>query len=167
RLRLPPATNDVDYSTIFDVRLVLYFLCMHDPQLEADIRATFPASGEAAQGFSARLHAPDEYFVFGPGPDGTDTITFSLDPRAFPFNQRNLQITELGVLVLRDRGQDPPEAFNNGPLTVTMGGVTASGTTDASGVIHTDGGAGDLAAFIGQGIENVAVMFTGPDAARA
>lgn len=166
RLSLPPGTNDVDFDSIFDVRLVLHFTAMHDPQLEAQIRATFPADGQAAQGFSARLHAPDQYFVFGPADGQSDSITFTLDPRAFPFNQRDLEITELGVFVLQDQGQDPAVPFTGIPLSVELGGTSRSGTTDGDGVIHTDSGGGALADFIGEDIDDVKVTFTGPAAQR-
>ena len=150
RLQVPPSSNDVDYTSLFDVRIVYYFLCLHDTQLEAQIRAAMPTTGQAAQAFSARLHAPDQFFAFGPDPDGSDTITFTLDPRSFPFNQKNLRVTELAVSVLRDRGQDPPVGFEGVDLDVTLNEVTRSGTTDAEGVVASDSGSGPLAPFAGR-----------------
>jgi tetratricopeptide (TPR) repeat protein len=165
RLRVPPGSNDVDYASIFDVRIVLYFLCLHDARLEAQIRAAMPTTGEAAQAFSARLHAPDQYFAFGPDP-GSDTIRFTLDPRAFPYNQQHLRIAEIGVSVLRSEGQKPAVAFGGVDLDVTLGGSTRSGTTTADGVVASDRGGGALGGFAGEPVGDVEVTFTGPDAQR-
>lgn len=167
RLRVPPGTNDVDYTSLFDVRIVFYFLCLHDTRLETQIRAALPTRGQAAQAFSARLHAPDQFFAFGPDPDGGDTIRFTLDPRSFPFNQKNLRFTEVGVSVLHDEEQDPPNAFTGVDLDVTLDGVTRSGTTDANGVVASDTGSGPLAAFAGRPVGDIDITFTGPDGQRA
>ncbi|MGQ0570142.1 MAG: hypothetical protein ACT4P5_11570 [Armatimonadota bacterium] len=158
RLELPMATNDVDFATISDVRLVLYFYCLHDRDLEATIRATFPANDEAAQSFSARLHAPDEFFAFGAPPDGSNTMTFSLNPRVFPYNQLNRASTRVGIQVLRNSASGRAEPFPNVALTVSMAGQSGSGTTDANGVLSSDGA---LAPLLNRPLGDVRVEFTG------
>jgi hypothetical protein len=160
RVELPIDTNDVDFSTISDVRLVLYFYALHDDELEETIRATFPSDGEASQSFSARLHAPDEFFAFGPAPDGSDTIAFALDPAVFPYNQQNLVSTQLGVQVLRYNSAGVAEPFPDVDLTVRMAGQSGSGTTDGNGLLATDGVAGPLVDLVGQPVGDVEVEFT-------
>jgi hypothetical protein len=166
RLELPPGTNDVDYSTISDIRFILYFYCLHDPGLEATIRATFPASGEAAQSFSARLHAPDQFFAFGPPPDGSAAITFALDARAFPFNHRNLRISDVGIQTLRAAVSGRSEPLPNAAVTVRLGALSVAGATDADGVFATNAGAGPLAPLVNQPIGDITIEFTA-DADRA
>jgi hypothetical protein len=159
---VPPATNDIDYTTLSDVRLVLYFTCLHSADLEATIRANAPKSGEAAQSFSARLHAPDEFFAFGPPPDGSRTIRFALDARAFPFNQRNLQSTQIGVQVLRASETGMAQPFPGVALTLRMAGKSGAGTTDSQGSLATTGAGGPLASLVHQPLGNVEIEFTGP-----
>jgi tetratricopeptide (TPR) repeat protein len=167
RLELPPDSNDVDFTTISDVRLVVYFYCLHDPNLEVSIRATFPTTGEAAQSFSARLHAPDEYFAFGPPPDGGSRITFALDPRIFPYNQLNLRSTRLGVQVLRTNASGRAEPAPGMAVTVSMAGLSGSAVTDANGLAVSDGAGSPLDVLLNQPVGDVSVEFTGPGEDRA
>jgi tetratricopeptide (TPR) repeat protein len=166
-LEVPPDTNDVDYMSISDLRLVIYLYCLHDPGLEATIRATFPASGEAAQSFSARLHAPDQYFAFGPPPDGASTITFVLDPRIFPYNQLNLRSTQVGVQVLRTSASGRAEPAPGLAVTVSMAGVSGAAVTDAEGLVASDGAGSPLDVLVNQPVGDVSIEFTGPPEDRA
>jgi tetratricopeptide (TPR) repeat protein len=164
RLEVPPATNDIDYTTISDVRLVLFFHCLHSPELETKIRAKFHKTGEAGQVFSALLHAPDQFFAFGPPPNGTNKITFNLNPRVFPYFQRNQRVTEIGVHVLQQTEAGLAKPFDGVPLIVRMAGQSGQGTTNSQGTLATDNGAGALAALVGQPVGDVEIEFTGTDA---
>jgi hypothetical protein len=165
-LEIPASANDIDFTTISDVRFVMYFHCLHSPNLESTIRSKFPLQGEASQSFSAKLHAPDQFFAFGP-PPGTNTIRYDLTPQIFPYNQRNLQTTQVGIQVLKTSATGLAEPFAGVALTVRAGGGSATGTTNAQGIVASGLGDGALAALINRPVGPVEVTFNGPAEQRA
>jgi hypothetical protein len=87
QLDLPLSANDFDYDGILDVHVVLYFDAFFDPSLETTIRASLPATGGGARGFSMRLTFPDELFYLKNQGEGDLIVDASL----FPLNQLNLK----------------------------------------------------------------------------
>ena len=164
-LEVPASANDIDYTTISDVRFVMYFQCQHSPTLETKIRATFPTSSEASQSLSARLHAPDQFFSFGSR--GSNAILFDLNPRVFPYNQRNQVTTQVGVQVLRTNAIGRAEPFAAVPLTVKLAGQSAGGTTNRGGLVASGLGDTTLGALLNKPVGPVEVTFSGPAEQRA
>jgi len=86
RLELPFGANDLDYSDILDVHLILYYDGFFDRTLETTIRGQLPAAGSAARAVSLSFSAPDEFFILKN--QGAAELVF--DVTMFPRNQKDL-----------------------------------------------------------------------------
>jgi hypothetical protein len=63
-LEMPKAANNMNYQTITDVKLVIYYTALFDNGLRnLDIRR-WPKSGDAYRGFSMRFQFPDTFYHF-------------------------------------------------------------------------------------------------------
>lgn len=118
RLELPKNMNDADYRTIADVKVILYFDALYDPELEAKIGGHYDEDGKWVDGlvkkyekevsggaeldqiasFSLRQHFPDEFFSLTEG-----KIEFELLDGDFPLYMTNKKVKKVMVLAL-DRG---------------------------------------------------------------
>ena len=129
-LEIPPHANDLDYSTISDVRMIVYYTAQHDPLLETAIRSNLPTTGSEAAVIPFRILLPDAYFAF------LDTGEMNFDLRAadFAYNQENLVIKEVAIRVVRQDGADPSGIS----LTVETGGDQGQDTTDGNGTVRSD-----------------------------
>lgn len=88
QLELPKHLNDVDFRSIADVQVILYFDALYDPDLEHTVKElVWKYEKELSGGqrldqtvaFSMRQHFPDEFFSFSGG-----EITFELLDGDFP-----------------------------------------------------------------------------------
>jgi hypothetical protein len=95
-LEVPRGTNDLNYETIRDIRIVFYFESFYDEGLAAAITAALPAEGTWQRSYSLATEFPDAFFRF------QDTGTLNFDSRAgdFPLHHANLEIRSLSVLAL-------------------------------------------------------------------
>lgn len=129
-LEIPPHANDLDFATISDVRMIVYYTAQHDPLLETQVRNALPNTGAEAAIIPFRILLPDAYFAF------LDTGEMNFDLRAadFAFNQENLRIKEAAIRVVRQDGADPSGIV----MSVETGGDQGTDKTDATGTVRSD-----------------------------
>jgi len=128
QLDMPLSANDMDFGSIIDVQLVLYYDGFFDPTLESKIIAGLPKSAAATRVTSMRLTFPDELFYLR----GQGQAELVYDETLFPMTQTNLKRTKSSIRVSGDA------ATTNG-LTLhvasAMSGKTYTVKTDANGVV--------------------------------
>ncbi len=129
-LDIPPHANDLDYATISDVRMIVYYTAQHDPLLETSVRSTLPKSGSEAAVIPLRILLPDAYFAFL----DTGEMTFDLRAADFAYNQEKLAIKEAAIRIVRQDGADPSGIS----LRVETGGDQGQDITDANGTVRSD-----------------------------
>jgi tetratricopeptide (TPR) repeat protein len=129
-LHVPPDANDVDYRTISDVKVILYYTAQHDEELESAVRATLPTTGESSTGVPVRLLFPDEFYSFL----DTGEMTLQLSESDLARNQVDLKVRSIALRVRMQQGA----SAHGLTVRVANGAVNASATTDASGTIRSD-----------------------------
>jgi hypothetical protein len=129
-LQVPPDANDVDYRTISDVKVILYYTAQHDEELESAVRATLPTTGESSTGVPVRLLFPDEFYSFL----DTGEMTLQLSESDLARNQVDLKVRSIALRVRMQQGA----SAHGLTVRVANGAVNASATTDASGTIRSD-----------------------------
>ena len=141
-LELPPDVNDVDYRTITNVHLVLYYDAYHSDRVADVVKAELAAATreEWMLGLAMRFQYPDEFYDFR----ATGTLTVVVDEGSVPFPHVAPVLRTLHVGVETAEGVSAA----NLTLTVTAHGTTVDATTDANGVAGTT--AGPLAALRGR-----------------
>jgi hypothetical protein len=142
QLRLPRRSNDFDFRRIFDVQFILYYTAQFSAGLRDAVLALPPRPGELAllKNFGLRYDFPDAWYGFYRG-GGT---TFALDRFRLPMNQQNFKIGATHVRLVTRAG------VSNQGIDVQLtapGGISGTATTDAAGMISTDGP--ELAAMVG------------------
>ncbi len=123
QLDLPPGANDLDYSQILDVHLVLYADGFVDADLEKSVTASLPTTGSASRVVSLALSYPEElFYLLNQG-----TAELRLDPSMFPTSQTGLTCTRAllrlsgpGAAQARVRLTSP--AIGAQPLDLTLDG---------------------------------------------
>lgn len=128
-LEIPPHANDLDYATVSDVKMIVYYTAQHDLVLEPQIKATLPVSGSASAVIPFRILLPDAYYAL----IDTGEMTFDLRERDFAFNQVNLRVRQVAVRLARQAVADPSGVV----LTVATDGRQEQDTTDATGTIRS------------------------------
>ena len=101
-LEVPRGTNDLNYDTIRDIRLVFYFESFYDENLAALITAGLPAEGTWQRSYSLATEFPDAFFRF------QDTGELNFDSRSgdYPLHHAELEIGSLTMLALPEAGRD-------------------------------------------------------------
>ncbi|MGC2407626.1 MAG: hypothetical protein WA431_14575, partial [Candidatus Cybelea sp.] len=125
QLDLPLDANDLDFGSIIDVQLVLYYDGFFSADLEPTIKAGLPKSASATRVTSMRLTFPDELFYLR----GQGSAQLIYDAALFPMTQTNLSRTKSSLRVLGD--------------PATINGLTLHVTSAALGkefVVKTDAG---------------------------
>jgi hypothetical protein len=143
QLDMPLSANDIDFSSIIDVQLVLYYDGFFDPDLETKIKANLPKSSKATRVTSMQLTFPDELFFLKS--QGQAQLTY--DATLFPMTQKNLKRTKSSLRVTGDL------ATTKGlTLRVTSAVTTKTYTvkTDASGIVAGAAAADPLSQLNGQ-----------------
>lgn len=105
-LEMPPSANDLDFSSITDVRLVFYYRAKFDPILGENMKAQVAALAgvtQRARNIALRYVYPDLYFGF----QKTGQLAFTLSPLDFPFNELDPQISAFGLVLMPNPGVDP------------------------------------------------------------
>ncbi|HLL77835.1 MAG TPA: hypothetical protein VK421_21440 [Pyrinomonadaceae bacterium] len=138
-LEVPPDSNDLNYQSVSDIKLVLYYESYHDPLLEKAVRQALPATGRWSRGFSLRFNHPDAFFLL------IEQATTGFDIRAgdFPYNQLNVTVERLAVYVIPEAG------FSAAGVEISVAkdaGGAATVTTGADGTVSSD--PGDAAAVL-------------------
>lgn len=129
-LELPPGANDVNFQTVADVKLILYYTAQHSQELEKQIKATLPLTGESSTGIPFRLLFPDEFFSFL----DSGNLVFELRDSDFAFNQVQLKVKNVAVRAVTHEGT----SSQNITVRINHDGDNATATTDASGMVKSD-----------------------------
>jgi hypothetical protein len=129
-LEIPPSANDVNYQTITDVKLIVYYTAQHSEELEQQIKVDLPATGENSTAIPFRLLFPDEFFSFL----DTGDLQFRLRDTDFAFNQTQLKVKSVALLVATHPGT------SQAGITVHLAhdGDEATTQTDANGMVAPD-----------------------------
>src|SRR5262249_29248971 len=90
-LEIPPAANDINYQTIADVKMIIYYTAQFDTLLETKIKAGLPKTGEKNTVIPFRILFPDEYFTF----IDTGELRFKLLASDFAYNEINLLVKNI------------------------------------------------------------------------
>jgi hypothetical protein len=140
-LDIPMAANDLNYQTISDVKMIVYYTAQYDALLENNIRAALPKTGAKNMALPFRIVFPDEYFRF----IDTGELKCKLQATDFAYNEIKQMVKNISLKVVTEG-----MPANNLKFTVQQEAVSAKATTDANGVIKSDkaNAANPLNAFI-------------------
>jgi hypothetical protein len=132
-VELPPSSNDLNYETISDIKLVIYYTARHDRLLEEKIRSKLPTSGQSSMAIPFRVLFPDEFFAFL----DTGQLNFEIVPSDLPYNEKNHLVRGLAVKVSTEEGTS---AQNLMIEIVHKDGAAISGKkkTDKDGMVMLD-----------------------------
>jgi hypothetical protein len=135
-LVFPPDSNDVDYTSITNVHLLLYFDAYYNERVANVVRAELAATAlyEYSLGVGLRFQFPDQFFAL----QTTGAVTFTLDPTYLPFDHTAAIIRSAHLVV-----ETTPGVGAGGLIlqfTNAAGTVNVSLTTDARGAVSTDDG---------------------------
>jgi hypothetical protein len=139
RLDLPMDQNDLDFSSLTDVRLTFSYKARFDPELGAAVRrdlASRPGINARLRGLALRWTYPDEYAQF----QSSGNLDLELRPADFRRNETSPVITNLGLVVAAN-GRSPEGWL---ATLVPPNGAQASGPLAADGSVNF--GAGSPAA---------------------
>lgn len=128
-LDIPMAANDLNYQTISDVKMIVYYTAQYDTLLENNIRAALPKTGAKNMALPFRIVFPDEYFGF----IDTGTLNFRLQATDFAYNEINQMVKNISVKVVTEG-----VPANNLKFTVKQEATVAQAVTDANGVIKSN-----------------------------
>lgn len=131
-IELPKSSNDLNYDTISDIKVIFYYTARHYAPLEASVKNTLPQGGEQSMVIPFRVLFPDEYFSFL----DSGELNFDLRTSDFPYNQMDFKSANLSLRVKTSDGVS--NAGITAQLTHVGDGTQASMATDASGTIKTD-----------------------------
>jgi hypothetical protein len=145
QLDMPFSANDIDFGSIIDVQLVLYYDGFFDPGLETKIIAGLPTSAAATRVTSMRLTFPDELFYL----KGQGQAELTYDETLFPRTQTKLKRAKSSLRVSGDA------ATTNGltlSIASTATGATYKVKTDANGVVAGTAAADPLSVLNGSAV---------------
>jgi hypothetical protein len=159
-LSLPKGINDVDYGALTDVRITFYYKARFDPTLRDTVLAQLaarPGFASRQRGIPLRWLYPDAFFQF------QNTGRLALSPAAsdFPYNQRTLVLTDIGVQVQTDGSVSA--AGLKVALATPAHGATATATLDANGQFSSAGGNVWAPLAAGTAIGDYALAMTAAD----
>lgn len=101
-LEIPKLSNNFDYRTITDVKLVIYYTALFDEELKQETAARLVAEHNADQAnrttvsvFKARYDFPDEFYHFINTPEGDSAqMEFDISDHYFPQNELKREVTD-------------------------------------------------------------------------
>lgn len=140
-LDIPMAANDLNYQTISDVKMIVYYTAQYDQLLENNIRATLPKTGAKNMALPFRIVFPDEYYRF----IDTGELKCLLQATDFAYNETKQMVKNISLKVVT-----AGMPANNLKFTVQQEAISAKAVTDADGVIKSNkaDAANPLNAFI-------------------
>lgn len=140
-LDIPMAANDLNYQTISDVKMIVYYTAQYDQLLENNVKAALPKTGAKNMALPFRIVFPDEYFKF----IDTGEMKCLLQATDFAYNEMKQMVKNISLKVVTE---GMPAA--NLKFTIMQEAINAKATTDANGVIKSDkaNAANPLNAFI-------------------
>ena len=126
QLNMPLSANDMDYSQILDIQLVMYYDGFFSTNVETAVIAALPTTGSSTRVFSMKFTFPDElYFLRNQG-----NAKLSFDKTLFPYNIKDMQRTEAS---LKFYGSDDAEKNLTFKLKSATLGTEMVCTTNADG----------------------------------
>ncbi|MEU1280308.1 hypothetical protein [Streptomyces sp. NPDC005805] len=130
-LDLPLDVNDVNFRTVTNVHLVLYYDAYYSDRVASTVKAELAAVArdERMIGLALRFQYPDEFFNF----QSTGRLTFDLDEASLPFHHTAPEVRDLQLALETVEGVSPAGIT----VTAEAGGVSVSATTDAHGLVGT------------------------------
>jgi hypothetical protein len=128
-LDIPMSANDLNYQTISDVKMIIYYTAQYDALLENNIRAALPKTGAKNMALPFRIVFPDEYFRF----IDTGEMKFTLQATDFAYNEMKQIVKNISLKVVTEG-----MAASNLKFTIQQQAVNAKAVTDANGVIKSD-----------------------------
>ncbi len=129
-LEIPPGANDVNYQTISDIKLIIYYTAQHSEELEQQIKASLPATGQSRTSIPFRLLFPDEFFSF----IDSGELTFELRDSDFAYNETQLTVKSVALRAVTH----PGTSNENITIQISHAGNDATATTDANGMVTSD-----------------------------
>jgi hypothetical protein len=129
-IEILPNANDLDYQTISDIKMIVYYTAQFDVLLEKKIKALLPPTGENSTVLPFRLLFPDEFFGFL----DSGQLNFSLFSSDFAFNQTDLKVLNVALRVVMEEGI----SAQGRTFEMTLDGATGKAATNAGGIIKSD-----------------------------
>jgi tetratricopeptide (TPR) repeat protein len=132
-LDIPPRQNDIDYSAIADVKLVLYYDAFFSNAVAAVVEAELATEPNTYSfGFGFAFEFPEAFFEL----QDTGEVAFSLSDAEMPYYQTDPRITNLTV-ILESKDGAPVNGIQLDVATTT-GAISVTDTTDTNGQIAAD-----------------------------
>lgn len=128
-LDIPMSSNDLNYQTISDVKMIVYYTAQYDTLLENKIKAKLPKTGARNMALPFRIVFPDEYFAF----IDSGELKFKLQSTDFAYNEISQVVKNISVKVVTEGAP-----ANNLQFTVKQDALSAKAATDAKGVIRSN-----------------------------
>jgi hypothetical protein len=129
-LEIPVSANDLNYETISDVKMIVYYTAQYSASLENQIRPQLPKTGEKSSVFPFRLLFPDEYFGF----IDNGELKFNLYSSDFAFNETEHKVKNVSVKIVMEEGT----SAENLKFNIQQGTLSAAASTDINGIIKSD-----------------------------
>jgi hypothetical protein len=142
-LRMPPAANDMDYSSIADIQLTISYTALESYDYREQVIAKLDDERVVERSFSFHDHFGDAWYELGDAPGGERTVRFETDREDFPATLSELAIDELQLYVVgptgddRERLKDMELSLRNGAGSTVTGRAT-DGTLVASSAFSGD-----------------------------
>jgi hypothetical protein len=145
-LAFPPDSNNIDYRTISNINLVLYFDAYYSDSVSNMARAELEAGAIYKQtlGLALRFQFPDEFFNL----QDARQVVFAVGDNYVPSNQLNPRILDAQIVVVTDDGVSSAGLVTN--VQSANGGLNLNQSTDANGIIATGTGTEALNTVRGQ-----------------
>lgn len=102
-IEIPPAANDLNYDTITDIKLILYFTARYDSIIADIVRAKLPKTDTRSAVYPIRFLFPDEFFHF----KDTGELNFSIGPEDFPYHQIDQVLKNFAIRITTESGTTP------------------------------------------------------------
>jgi hypothetical protein len=138
-LEIPKSSNNFDYNTLSDVKLVIAFTAQYDDQLAAMERKKYlenrnsnPENYEALTMFSARYQFPDGFYRFINSIDETQYqqddlhLSFPLKKYYFPINELDFKTAEAMLVFF------PPDSISGNTIMAELCRVENQDSTRAN-----------------------------------
>jgi hypothetical protein len=147
-LRMPKEANNMDYQTIADVKLVIYYAAFFDDNLRSLVLRRRPKGGDAYRAFSMRFQFPDGFYHFHnditkSGNEYHASLSFETSDAYFPTNQEHRRIVNVDIALLSaDTSLPAPLPFTLSSEPVDGGNpiVAAAEFTRQDGYRHVRAG---------------------------
>lgn len=132
QIDMPLSANDMDYSQILDIQLVMYYDGFFSTNVESAVKASLPTDGHSSRVFSTKFTFPDElYFLRNQG-----NAKLSFDRTLFPYNIKDMQRTATSIKIYGSGDAEKNLTFKLKSAALATELVC---TTDASGEISSTG----------------------------